>query len=173
MALIVETGSIVTGADSYATLAEYQAYALAYGWTLSGVEATDEVNLRKAARYLDNAYSWDGEKVQADQPLAWPRYMGSIVDGFIVPSDAIPARVKTAQMEMAHLIQNGADPYATISGGAVKRQKSKVDVIEEETEYFDGSGIDRDSYPLVDQLVGPYAIGKAGGRIFSVSLSRG
>lgn len=173
MALTVEDGSIVAGADSYVTLAEYQAYAALYGWTLAGTDAADEVNLRIARRYLDNAYSWKGAKVQVDQPLAWPRYMGDYVDGFIVPSDEIPDPIKNAQMEMAYLVQNGADPYATITGGTVKRKKEKVDVIEEETEYFEGSGLDRDSYPLIDQMVGAYVSGKAGGRMFSIALTRG
>ena len=158
-------------ADSYATLAEYQARAAAFGWTLAG-DPADEINLRKAAVALDSGYNWLGYADTETQALAWPREISQSVGGYYVQSDAIPANIKTAQMELAYLIQGGADPFATLSGGMVKRKREKVDVIEEETEYMDGGARERAAYPLIDALVGPFAHGKVGARGGSLSLAR-
>ena len=62
-------------------------------------------------------------------------------------------------MELAFLIQNGADPLATVDG-LVKRKREKLDVLEEETEYFGGQGKPR--YPAVDRLVRRYITGGPG-----------
>jgi len=156
--------------DSYATLAEYQAYLAAIGLSPTGVDATDEQNLRRARQYLDRSYSWLGYKVNSTQRLSWPRTIGEYIDGYPVQPTEIPQPIKDAQCEMAYLIQGGADPFETLTGGAVKRKREKVDVVEEETEY--SSTRDRDAYPAVDQLVSSYATGKAGSMPFSVGLSR-
>jgi len=52
MALIIEDGTIVAGADSYATLAVLRAYALKRGVTLSAVDADLEVLAIKAMDYI-------------------------------------------------------------------------------------------------------------------------
>lgn len=169
MALVTTVGG--ASSDSYATLAEYQAFAAAYGYTLSGTDAADEVNLRKAVRYLDQAYIWKGYRVTSTQALEWPRYVTEYVDNYAVPSDAIPQKIKDAQMEMAFLIQGGAAPLATLTGGAIVRKREKVDVIEEETEY--SAPRERDAYPVVDGLVGRYADRKAGVASGSIALMRG
>lgn len=157
-------------ADTYVTEAEYRAYASAYGWTLSG---DIEVHLRRARAYLDRAFDYLGAKASSGQALAWPRLVGDIlVDGYSVASDALPQAIKDAQCEMAYLIQGGADPFATITGGAVSRKREKVDVIDGDTTYVAGTARDRAAYPAVDQLVAPYATGKAGQRSLSYPLVR-
>lgn len=159
-----------TSADSYATLAEYQTYAAAMGWTLSGVDATDEQNLRRAVVVNDAAYFWLGYRVDSTQALQWPRNISVKVDGFLVPSDEIPAPVKKAQMEMAYTLQGGNDPLAVSTGGTVISERKKVDVLETETKYSDGAGAKQ--YPAVDRLVLPYTIGKVGQRAGSVPIMR-
>lgn len=173
MALTVEDGTGVANADSYVTLVEWQTYGAAFlnvDLTAHGHDASHEANLRRAAQYLGAAYLWKGDKVESGQALAWPRYISGYVDGYPVASDEIPEGVKRAQMEMAYLIHEGADPFATITGGAVKSKREKVDVIEEATEY--ASFRDRDAYPMVDQLVGPYVDGKVGTVARSMILAR-
>lgn len=142
--------------DTYATLAEYEAYGASYGWTLADTDDQNEINLRLGRRALDASYAWKGQKSDPDQPLAFPR------DG-----EETPQAIKDAQCEMAYLIQNGADPLAPISGGGVKREK--VDVIE--TEFFEASSA-RTTYPAVDGLVAGLHNGKAGGKSGSVPLVR-
>lgn len=142
-------------ADSYATLAEYTARATAMGWTLADTDAANEINLRRAAVALDATYAFRGTKNTVEQAREWPRFSdtgyGAVdyFDPYPIRPTFIPPRIKEAQMEMAYLIQGGADPLATYTGG-VKRQK--VDVIE--VEYAGASG--RPRYDAVDRLLGPY-----------------
>jgi hypothetical protein len=148
--------ALAVGTDTYATLAEYQAYAAAFGWSLTGEDADDEVNLRLGRRALDLSYIWKGDKSDDAQPLAFPR-----------DDEATPQAIKDAQCELAYIIQGGADPMAALSGGAVKREK--VDVIETEYE----RPRERDAYPAVDALVSGLHNGKAGNGFGSVNLVRG
>lgn len=157
-------------ADSYATLAEFQSYLSAIGLSGSGVDATDEANLRRARQYMDRSYLWKGTRVTQAQALEWPRFILEYVEGYAVPSDSIPQAIKDAQCEVAYLIQSGADVFATITGGAVKRKREKVDVIEEETEY--SVARDRDAYPAVDMLVAPYAEAKSGQTSLTMGVMR-
>ncbi len=155
--------------DSYVTLAEYQARAAALGWNLQGSASRQEEDLRNAAIALDVSYTWRGILVKEFQARAWPRYtthhsgygyssLGVLRD-YPIRSDRIPREIKEAQMEMAFLIHNGATPLATVDG-VVKRKREKLDVLEEETEYFGGQGIPR--YPSVDRLLKRYVLAGAG-----------
>lgn len=142
-------------ADSYATLAEYTARAAAMGWTLADTDAANEVNLRRAAVALDASYGFRGTKNTTAQALEWPRSealgysTGLMFDPYPIRPDEIPPRVKQAQMEMAYLIQGGADPLATYEGG-VKREK--IDVIE--VEFAGARG--RPRFDAVDRILAPY-----------------
>ena len=144
MALVATIGAAT--ADTYATLAEYTARAAAMGWTLADTDAANEVNLRRAAVAIDATYQFIGYQQYKAQALDWPRLWTGLVDGWPVDPDTIPQAVKQAQMEMAYLIQGGADPLATFTG-AIKREK--VDVIE--VEYTGGAG--RPRFDAVDRLL--------------------
>ena len=157
-------------ADSYGTLAAYQAFLTAYGRT-GGTDTADEINLREARRYLDFAYIWRGDKVTSTQALKWPRVITGYVDGFSVSSETIPQPIIDAQFEMAYLTQQGATPYATLENGAVTRKKEKVDVIEEDTTYSEASR-ERAAYPLIDGIVADYVETKRGVSPASVPLQR-
>lgn len=146
-------------ADSYVTLTEYQARAAAFGWVLSGVDATDEVNLRRAALAIDTSHDWRGVKGSEIQARDWPRDDVGYVDGWWVDSDIIPQAVKDAQMEMAFLIQNGADPLATVEA-PIKRKREKVGPIEEETEYAGSLALPR--FTAVNRLLRSYVRAGAG-----------
>lgn len=108
MVLTVETGAIVAGADSYVSLAVYQAYGAARGWTMGADDTADEVNLRRAFDGINRLWSYLGELESSDQPGAFPR---SLWDG-------VPRKVQDAQCELAYLIQGGLDPFATIDSSA-------------------------------------------------------
>lgn len=152
MALDTTIGGVA--ADSYATLAEYTARAAAMGWTLADTDAANEVNLRRAAVAVDVGYVFRGTKNTAAQAREWPRFDDSgygmvyDFDPYPIMSGEIPQRVKDAQMEMAHLIQGGADPLATFEGAVVRE---RVDVIE--VEYTAKS---RPRYDAVERALGPY-----------------
>ncbi|MGQ7956511.1 DnaT-like ssDNA-binding protein [Pseudomonas sp. SP16.1] len=121
MTLIIEDGSIVPGADSFATAAELVTYAANFGRTIPGTEADQESLLRRAALQMD-AMNWKGEIVQYDQALSWPRY-GVYRGEYQLSSDSIPAKVKAGQMALATEIH--ADDLAPpeLKVGAIESEK--------------------------------------------------
>lgn len=96
MALVVEDGTLVTGADSYITLAEFKAWAdkrgISYG--------TDEAVTQQIYRAMDYIESLDfiGQKSDENQSLQWPRDL-VIIDGYYIDSDEMPAELKVAVYE--------------------------------------------------------------------------
>ena len=82
MSLTIETGAGVSGADSYVTVAECEAYAVAYyGHSLSGSPANKEAALRRAYAYM-MGLPWKSD--------TYPLFGGTI-----------PQAVKNAQHEFA------------------------------------------------------------------------
>lgn len=110
MPLIIETGAIVTDADSYVTRADYITYASKIGVVIADDDTTDE-KLRKAARFIDSHEpNLKGMRVQRDQSMAFPRD-GVYIDNWLWESDEIPRQVILAQMNIALDIEAGIDPY--------------------------------------------------------------
>lgn len=161
MALIIEDGSVVSGAESYATVADADAYHANRGnsaWT--GTDAIKEAALRKAAIYLDGEYRkrWKGYRVYPTlQPMEWPRTGVCVVDemgaqygycgaGFLA-NTTIPQRLKDAQCELALRALGGE--LAPDTQGKVKRET--VDVLT--TEWFEGSDPSVTTYRIVEQLL--------------------
>lgn len=99
MALIIEDGSVVPGAESYATTAELAVYAANFGKTLPADEAAQEALLRRATLQME-AMPWKGCTVRWDQPLSWPR-ADVRKNGFTILSNTIPPSVKAGQMALA------------------------------------------------------------------------
>lgn len=148
-------------ADSYGTLAAYQAYAASMGWTLSGTDATDEANLRRAAQYLDRKHRFVGQQQYEDQALAWPRLVNVLVKDWPIDPDTVPVEIVEAQFEVAYLLQGGLDPFATITSS---RKRATVGPITVETV---PTGTPR--LVAVSGLLGPYLTAGVG----QVALSRG
>lgn len=157
MALVATIAA--TDADSYVTLAEYQAHATARGWTLAGTDAADEANLRRAAQMMDATYHWIGTQQYQFQARSWPRLVRGLVDGWPVDPDTIPGAIKSAQMEIAHELQLGNDP-AAVTDGSVQRRREKVGDLEREIEYAGGVAPVR--LPMVDRILRDYVLGGAG-----------
>jgi len=110
MTITVETGSIVTGANSYVSRADYISWALQYGVTIASAEAAD-VELRKAAEFIGaHEEKLKGTKTTRNQPLAFPRN-GIILEGFSWASTEIPWQLITCQLAIALDIHAGMDPY--------------------------------------------------------------
>lgn len=124
MALIVETGAIVTGADSYVSRADFITYAAGRGIVVPDTDATD-ANLVKAAEYIGSFEGrLRGVLVSREQPMAYPRD-DLIIEGWDWADNEIPRQVKLCQMQFALDIQAGIDPYnppASDSNG-IKREK--------------------------------------------------
>jgi predicted RNA methylase len=111
MTLIVETGAIVSGANSYVSLADARAYASARGVTLSAVDATLEPMVIKAMDFVEShSAQFIGERVQRDQPLSWPR-VGAVVERWEWASTEIPRQLINATLATVVEVAAGTDPF--------------------------------------------------------------
>lgn len=110
MAIVVEDGSVVTGANSYVSRADVIAYAAARGVTLADTTVTDGY-LLKAADYLESlAEQLKGERYSRDQPMCWPR-SGVSIEGYDWDDDEIPRQLISAQCALTVEISQGIDPF--------------------------------------------------------------
>lgn len=121
MALVIENGSIVAGADSFAEASELVTYAANFGRTIPGTEAAQESLLRRA--YLEMlALPWKGGAVSPDQTGSWPRY-DVMRNGWLVASDSIPAQIKAGQMALATEIHADDIDKPELRKGAVTKNR--------------------------------------------------
>lgn len=160
MTLIAEDGTGIAGAESYATIAQIDAYWAARTnnsnsavWS-SAVTAKKEGAAREASSYLDSIYgtSYRGTRSGYVQGLEWPR-TGALDDaGTALP--ALPTQLIQACCELA--VRALSAPLAEDQSvdGMVKRKKESVGPISEETEYESGSGRFA-RYGAVDKLLSP------------------
>jgi len=127
MALTIEDGTIVAGADSFATAAELVTYAANFGRVIPADTPSQEALLRRAALEM-NAKPWKGRTVSQDQMLAWPRYEVCL-NRFLLPSNTIPAQIKAGQMALATEIHadDMKDP-STKQGAAIRKKVGPIDL---------------------------------------------
>ncbi len=107
MALITEDGSGKADAESFASVADADAWHAARGnaaWAAL-TAGEKEINLRKATDYMQQSYrsAWAGQRVTSTQALDWPRYDVPLKDlpGSYYPSDTVPAEVRNACIMLA------------------------------------------------------------------------
>lgn len=155
--IIVETGAVVAGANSFVSLADFKVHCDNRGRVYTAVYGDEAIKaaMVKMGDYL-NSLTWKGVKTDRDNSMCWPRYGidegGNIwnqleypasewvgvldKDGFYIATDTVPTEAINAQCEGTWLVLTGTDLQPTLSrGGQVKRKK--VDVLE--TEYFPGA----------------------------------
>lgn len=112
MALIVETGAGIAGADSYASVAQYKAFCDAFGYSYASVTDPEiEVGLRRGALVLDYCYGqlYPGWRYRDQtQGLQWPRsgvtrpqYPYASISQESVPVEIINAACEIARREIA------------------------------------------------------------------------
>jgi len=166
MALIVEDGTGLPNAESYASVTEADAYFTARGQFDAWDAAEDkEVALRLAADHLTQAYRnrWAGSRATAVQAMDWPR-VNVKMDGPSGVRDyrVIPRELKSAQIELA--LRALAGPLIADLGVEVKRET--VDVIT--VEYVEGS--ERQAqYSAVDWWLEPLLEGGSGSSMIAVA----
>ena len=167
MALIVETGAIVTGAESYCTVAFANTYLANRGYTAwDALDDTDskEPALRKATDYLTAMFKgrWQGEIVDKDQALDWPRY-DVVVDGYEVGYTIVPEAVKRACAELAYRAST-SDLSPDLNQGVLSETVGQISVT------YDKNSPQRTRYAAIDAMLSPYL--KAGGGGCSMGLIR-
>lgn len=131
MAFVVEDGTGLAGANSFASVAEcdtyHEGHLYATSWT-GAANDRKEAALRMATRVIDAAVIWNGVKKLVTQALGWPRsyapeaeyqnYGPSYRLGYWNPyryydSNTVPKGIKDATCELARLLlqlDRTADP---------------------------------------------------------------
>ncbi len=111
MAIIVEDGTGVAGANSYASLAQVRAYTLARGVILSAVDAELEPMVIKAMDFIESFRNrFVGVRMDRDQALSWPRY-GAYLDGWEYLSTTLPPQLIDALGALVIEVNAGNDPF--------------------------------------------------------------
>lgn len=157
MTLIVETGAVVAGANSYTTVVATQAFAAARGLTLptgTGADAAIEKLLIVAMDYIEGLRAeFQGSKTAKDNPLQWPRD-SVVVDGFEVEDDEIPACLVQAQQRLACYAYDNDGILSAVSDGQVVIEKTVVGATT--TRYADhGDSAPQPRFPEADALLAP------------------
>jgi len=144
MALIVEDGTEVSGANSYVSAADYVAWADARGVTYPAYPQIEQKILR-AMDYIESL-SFVGQKNTETQALQWPRaYV--LIDGYSVESNEIPIQLKTAVYEAVKVEVDG-DSKLTAS----ERDTAKEKIGDIEVTYKSSSGMKRSTPALTRAL---------------------
>jgi len=169
MAFVVETGSGVPNANSYASVSAADGYVAdrgIAGWSTL-TNTLKEQALINATDYLEATYrdAWKGNRITATQSLSWPR-SNVIVDGFLLDANIVPLPVVYACVEMA-VRAAGGETLIADQGQRVKREK--IDVIE--IEYQDYSDPTQ-RYPFVNRMLAAYLVSSSDGSFSQVRINR-
>lgn len=164
MALIVETGTGLANAESYASVAEADTRLAAYGFTAWAAlaQAAKETALRLATDFMLNAYRtrWKGYRVNEVQALDWPRYYVERVDAIgsvsYYPSNSIPNEIKAACIDLAYKTTQGIELAPDIDQA---QKRVKVGPIEVE---YDTNGNQATVFRAVESKLRPFFNGAGG-----------
>jgi len=134
--LIIEDGSVVANANSFANDSEFNTYASLRNMTVPATQPDREALLILAMDYLfSKEQTLKGSRVSSEQTLMYPR-RGVCANGFNIASDAIPLSLKSAQMELA---LQANDSGLLVTGEVQNLASFSVDGVYSET-YFSGGG---------------------------------
>jgi hypothetical protein len=173
MPIVVEDGTGLVGANSYASFADWTAYWADRGGAPAGVQADVEAALVKSADHLRLRYRFVGQRATAAQGLEWPRvyaYRGNpAFDAHCVPIEGVPVEVVRANIELGKRALAGElapDPVLDETGQTVVSSRDKVGPLETERTFNGGAGgtwVKR--FPAVDQLLHDVVV-REGGRVY-------
>jgi len=150
MALVIEDGTGMADAESYATIAAINAYAVANGasFPITGADApattaavaAAEAAARRGTRAIDGLYGrrFVGSRTNGRaQAQCWPRTGATDNDGEDIADDEIPSEIISAVCEAAirELAEPGSLAPDLERGGAIKSLKAGSVAIE----YKDGA----------------------------------
>lgn len=153
MALVIEDGTLVAGADSFVTRAEIIAYAAARGVTVADADASDVFAIA-AMDYLW-AQSFCGTLVGA-QTTPFPRKGledGDDADDYVY---SIPEAIKVAQLHLAFEAAQGKTLLAGAGAGQLLKSRKVGPMTREFFAPGEGGNAATISSPLVDAMLSPY-----------------
>lgn len=176
--LVVEDGTIVSGANSFVSESEIVAYALARGTNLPHT-TDDELDAIavlgiKAMDYLV-IQPWRGEPVSDTQTTPFPRKNIGVTPPF--PDNRVPEPVRQAQLQLTVLVNAGVE-LIPMSSGVGFLVKEKIGPIE--NVYSEKVGISENGLPIlpgIEAILGPWLLGDLDGivpvMIHSLGKKRG
>lgn len=144
MALIVEDGTRVPGANSYVSLADFKAWADARGITY-GSDATVEQQILRAMDYIEGL-NFVGFKETETQSLQWPR-VNVVIDGFGLDASTIPAELKVSVYEATKVEIDGDSKIAPVDRQVISETVDSISIT-----YKDNSGTQRNTPALTSAL---------------------
>lgn len=159
MTLIVESGSGLPDAESYASVATCDTYHSLRGnvdWT--GTATEKEIALRLATQAVEVRYvgRWLGQRISQTMSLSWPRYYVYDSDGYCIPSTAVPQRIVDATCELALRSRQGDALVPDVDEpGSIASEAVTVGPISVSTSYTGGKE-QTPEYSIVDGLIGPF-----------------
>jgi len=102
MTLIIEDGTGVSGANTYASVASVDSYCSDHGYSdWSGTDAVKEAAILRAMIFLESQ-QWKGIKAFRDNPLEWPRSYVTDKNGYAVNANIVHPQVVKALCEAAY-----------------------------------------------------------------------
>lgn len=163
MALIIEDGTNVAGANSYVTEAELQSYLDQRGLILPAGTNLQPLIFR-AMDYLESL-SFNGVRTFDGQALSFPR-QGIYVDNVELAKDSIPTMLKQALCRLAYE-SNSQELLPTSNGKVVVRERVEGAV---DVSYDANLSSSLPSFALVDALLKPLV---SGGTFGQLKVKRG
>jgi hypothetical protein len=144
MTIVVEDGSIVSGANSYITVAEFKSWANDRGITY-GTDAKITEQLHRSMDYFESL-PFKGVKHTKDQALQFPRD-DLYIDGYSIDSNEIPKEVKTALFELVKIEIDGDSRLDPSEREVLAEQVDSIRIT-----YKDSQGMKR-STPALTQAI--------------------
>lgn len=122
-------------ANSYVDLTYFKAYLLLrrpkLDWFDDAVNGLmdDELEglLILSAQVLDLSFNWTGAASASDQSMAWCRVGMLNRNGYLIPSDTIPAEIMRAQCELAVLLRETPDLFSESQASRTGVKKVEAD----------------------------------------------
>jgi len=147
--LIIETGAIIAGANSYITATQAETLLNNVGQTFGDIPTvTIETNLLRACRYLESFRArYQGTKTDPTQALQWPRTNVKI-DGYAIDNDVIPEDLKLAQA-LSALVENDGTTLQETNNGQTILSESIAGAISV-TYANNGASGNVNNYPMVE-----------------------
>lgn len=144
--ITVETGEGITGANSFASVAEFDDYHNLRGNIVAtGAQPSAKVAaLVVASDYLNAFYRASAAPLSPSQGLQWPT----------ITSTGLPASIKTAAIVLASYALSG--PLSAPATRGVKATSKKLEGVGETSTTFEDAA-PSDPYPAVTAMLAPIA----------------
>lgn len=125
MTLIIEDGTVVAGANSYITVAEYKSWAGDRGIAFGSDEEIEQ-GIYRAMDWFERQF-FIGNKANENQPLQWPR-TEALIDGYYEDATEIPKEVPNALYEATKVELDGNSELNNQERKTVREQVGDISI---------------------------------------------